>query len=135
MCWARSRLPVMPGENRIPFLGICLGMQSAVIEFARSVCGLEGPTARSLIPRHPPYDRSFAGTGRQREHRRKHEAGQIPVQIGTRKQGLCCLWSGSDRGTHRHRYEFNISYRDQFTAKGMEITGTSSDGERVEVMG
>ncbi len=122
-------------EKGIPFLGICLGMQCAVIEFARSVCGLEGANSKEFDPQtpHPVIDLLPGQEGKE------NTGGSM--RLG---KSQCKLLAGSKayaaygveliEERHRHRYEFNISYRDQFTAKGMEITGTSSDGERVEVM-
>ena len=122
-------------ENRIPFLGICLGMQCAVIEFARSVCGLEGANSREFDPQtpHPVIDLLPGQEGKE------NTGGSM--RLG---KSQCKLLAGSKayaaygveliEERHRHRYEFNNDYRDLFTVKGMAITGTSSDGERVEVV-
>jgi len=122
-------------EKGIPFLGICLGMQCAVIEFARSVCGLEGANSKEFDPQtpHPVIDLLPGQEGKE------NTGGSM--RLG---KSQCKLLAGSKayaaygveliEERHRHRYEFNNDYRDLFTVKGMAITGTSSDGERVEVV-
>ncbi|MDR9756466.1 MAG: CTP synthase [Thermacetogeniaceae bacterium] len=122
-------------ENRIPFLGICLGMQSAVIEFARSVCGLEGANSKEFDSQtpHPVIDLLPGQEGKENTGG-SMRLGKFQCKLVPGSRVYAAYGVDLIEERHRHRYEFNISYRDQFTAKGMEITGTSSDGERVEVM-
>ncbi len=119
-------------ENKVPFLGICLGMQTAVIEFARNVLGLEGANSSE-----------FDSTG-------KYSVIDImPDQKGVKKGGTmrlgaypCAIKSGSVlenlykapliQERHRHRYEFNNEYRELFEKGGMTAAGTSPDGKLVE---
>ncbi|HEX3597551.1 MAG TPA: CTP synthase [Polyangiaceae bacterium] len=122
-------------EHDIPFFGICLGMQLAVIEFARDVCGLKGAnsTEFSSDTPHPLIDL-------MPDQRSIQEKG------GTMRLGAypCVLKSGSAAaqiyGTHeiserhRHRYEFNNAYRDQLARAGLIQSGTSPDGRLVEVV-
>ncbi|HEX4340184.1 MAG TPA: CTP synthase [Polyangiaceae bacterium] len=122
-------------EHDIPFFGICLGMQLAVIEFARNVCGLKGAnsTEFSSDTPHPLIDL-------MPDQRSIQEKG------GTMRLGAypCVLKSGSAAaqiyGTHeiserhRHRYEFNNAYRDQLARAGLIQSGTSPDGRLVEVV-
>jgi len=122
-------------ENRIPFLGICLGMQCAVIEFARSVCGLEGANSREFDPQtpHPVIDLLPGQEGKENTGgSMRLGKSQCKLVPGSRAYAAYGVELIEER--HRHRYEFNNNYRDLFTAKGMAITGISSDGERVEVV-
>ncbi len=122
-------------EHDIPFFGICLGMQLAVIEFARNVCGLKGANSTEFSPDtpHPVIDLMPDQRGVQ-------EKG------GTMRLGAypCMLRSGSAAaqfyGTHeiserhRHRYEFNNAYREQLARAGLIQSGTSPDERLVEVV-
>lgn len=122
-------------ECGIPFLGICLGMQCAVIEFARSVCGLAGANSQEFAPtsRHQVIHlmeeqkkvRNLGGTMR---------LGAWPCNLaeGTRAAAAYGTQAISER--HRHRYEFNNDYRERFEAAGMVISGTSPDGQLVEMI-
>ena len=120
-------------ENKVPFLGICLGMQSAVMEFARNVAGLAGATS-----------------GEFDEHAKHKVIDLMPDQVdvdnkgGTLRLGSypCLTIEGTKTREvygaelvderHRHRYEFNNEYRDLLTEKGLVISGTSPDGRLVE---
>jgi CTP synthase len=122
-------------EHDIPFFGICLGMQLAVVEFARNVCGLKGANSTEFAADtpHPLIDL-------MPDQRSVQEKG------GTMRLGAypCVLKSGSAAaqvyGTHeiserhRHRYEFNNAYRDQLARAGLIQSGTSPDGRLVEVV-
>jgi CTP synthase len=122
-------------ERGIPFFGICLGLQCAVIEFARNVLGLKDANSTEFdrTCRHPVVcmlDEQFTitelgGTMRLGSYTTKLVDGSLTHQA-----------YGSPLVTerHRHRYEFNNQYRQQFAANGMEVTGTSPGGELVEVM-
>jgi CTP synthase len=122
-------------EHQIPFFGICLGMQMAVVEFARNVCGLEGANSSEfdLQTAHPVI------------HLMEEQKG-IDTKGGTMRLGNypCVLQNGtlaarlygrekiSER--HRHRYEFNNTYRAEFGAKGMVLSGLSPDSNLVEII-
>jgi CTP synthase len=123
-------------ENKIPTLGLCLGLQCMVIEFARNVLGLEGASSTEFDPKaeHPVIATmaeqidilaagEMGGTMRLGSFEAKLSKGSIVAQV-----------YGSNEVTerHRHRYEVNNSYRDQLTAGGMVISGTSPDGSLVE---
>tara|TARA_B100000809_G_scaffold41355_1_gene36029 strand:- start:462 stop:2108 length:1647 start_codon:yes stop_codon:yes gene_type:complete len=122
-------------ENDIPFLGICLGMQCAVMEFARNVCGLSGANTTEIDEHtpHPVIDL-------MEEQRAVTDMGGT-MRLGTY---LCKLGDGSHAARaygmpeiserHRHRYEFNNAYREQMQQKGMTFTGLSPDGNLVEVI-
>lgn len=122
-------------ENQIPFFGICLGMQMAVVEFARNVCGLEGANSSEfdLQTPHPVIhlmeeQKSIDTKGGTMR------LGSYPcvVQNGTLAAKLYGREKISER--HRHRYEFNNSYRAEFGAKGMVLSGLSPDSNLVEII-
>ncbi len=121
-------------ENKIPFLGICLGMQCAVIEFARHI-GMKKANSSEFDPRTP-----YPVIDLLPEQKDIEEKG------GTMRLGLypCKLAEGTLASNayqedliyerHRHRFEFNNEYRDQLKAKGMVISGTSPDERLVEII-
>ena len=120
-------------ENNIPFLGLCLGMQSAVMEFARNVCGMEGATSSEfdesakykvidLMSDQIDVDKK-GGTMRLGIYPCKVEAGTKTREV----YGEDLIYE-----RHRHRYEFNNEYRQQLTDAGLVISGTSPDGRLVE---
>jgi CTP synthase len=122
-------------ERGIPFFGICLGLQCAVIEFARNVVKLEDANTTEIDHncRHPvvclldeQYEVTHLG-GTMR-------LGQYPCVLteGSRAAAAYGALQISER--HRHRYEFNNVYRQQFVAHGMLFSGTSPDGKLVEVI-
>ena len=122
-------------EQGIPFLGLCLGMQCAVIEFARNVAGLKEANSSEFDPNtpHPVIDLMA-------DQRAVSEKG------GTMRLGsyLCRIAEGSlahkaygvaeVRERHRHRYEFNNAYREQMTNQGLVLSGLSPDGRLVEIV-
>jgi CTP synthase len=122
-------------EHKIPYFGICLGMQTACIEFARNVCGLENANSSEFDPATP-----HRIIYKLRELRGVEELG------GTMRLGAwaCKLEPDSHAalayGTneiserHRHRYEFNREYEEQLTAAGLRITGSTPDGTYVEIV-
>jgi CTP synthase len=132
-------------ENRIPYLGICLGMQVAVIEFARNVVGLAGAHSTEFNPASPHpviglVTEWIDATGRIERRDDKSDMG------GTMRLGIqnCRLKAGSKSRAlynaetiaerHRHRYEFNNNYRSTLTEKGLDIVGVSEDEELVEMI-
>lgn len=122
-------------ENRVPFLGICLGLQVAVIEFARNVAGLRDAnsgefsrTAGHLIIDTMPEQVGITQKGGTMR------LGAYPCKIvpGTLIHKLYAASEISER--HRHRYEVNNHYRDFLIEKGLRICGTSPDGKLVEAV-
>ena len=111
-------------ENKVPFFGICFGMQMAVIEFARHVCGLERANStrgrsEDAASRHRPDDRSSAGS-----RRRAARCGSAPIRACSptarwRAEALQPKSKISER--HRHRYEFNNAYREQLEGAGLVL--------------
>lgn len=122
-------------ENQIPFFGICLGMQMAVAEFARNVCGLHGANSTEFDPDTPhPVIHLM------------HEQRSITDKGGTMRLGAyeCVIPQGTRAfeiygktqvgERHRHRYEFNAEYTEVLGAKGLIPGGASPDGSLVEMV-
>lgn len=132
-------------EKKIPYFGICLGMQCAVIEFARNVCGLDANSTEFNINIKDPViylmERWF-----DFRRGRIEERSEVSEKGGTMRLGAypCILEPNTHAhkayGTkeiaerHRHRYEFNNAYKGICTRHGMKISGTSPDGELVEII-
>ena len=122
-------------EREIPFLGICLGLQCAAVEFARRVVELKqaNSTEFEKNTEHPviclldeqKQITDMGGTMRLGAH---------PAQLNVTSHAFDCYGTEDVSERHRHRYEFNNAYRHQFAAHGMVVTGTSPDGELVEIL-
>jgi CTP synthase len=122
-------------EHKVPFLGLCLGMQVATIEFARNVCGIKGANSTE-------FDKEAAEPvisllEEQRGIRNKGGSmrlGTWPTKLvpGTLAQKIYGHDEVMER--HRHRYEFNMRYRDRMSGKGFTISGTSPDGTLAELI-
>ncbi|MEZ7890670.1 MAG: CTP synthase [Candidatus Wallbacteria bacterium] len=123
-------------ENKKPFLGICLGMQIAVIEFARNICGLKDANSTE-----------FDETTKNPVVHILPEKKELENLGGTLRRGIypCRVSENSTAGKvynqnhiiyerHRHRYEVNNSYREQFCAAGLKISGISPDNHLVEMV-
>jgi CTP synthase len=126
-CYAR--------EHKVPYLGLCLGMQVATIEFARNVCGIKGANSTEFDKDTPEPVISLLEE--QRGVRNKGASmrlGTWPTQIvkGTLAEKIYGDTGVTER--HRHRYEFNMKYRDRMNAKGFVISGTSPDGALAELI-
>jgi CTP synthase len=125
-------------EKRVPFFGICFGMQLAVVEFARHVCGMTAANSTEIDPetRYPVISMM-------------NEQRQVTAKGGTMRLGAypCVLSEGtrafeaygapaggeiSER--HRHRYEFNNEFREALTGRGLVLSGLSPDGKLVEMI-
>ncbi len=151
-------------ENKIPYLGLCFGMQMAVIEFARNVLGLKNANSAEVDPQTPnpvihvmPDQKEYLA---KKQYGGTIRLGAWPCLIkkGTRleeayrgfKDGKNAPWlvenlfiklSDADKNArlvvferHRHRYEFNNEYREKFERAGLVISGTSPDGKLVEAI-
>jgi len=122
-------------ERKVPYLGLCLGMQVATIEFARNVCGIKNANSTE-------FDKDAAEPvisllEEQRGVRTKGASmrlGTWPTKIahGTLAENIYGQADVLER--HRHRYEFNMKYRDRMTEKGFTISGTSPDGTLAELI-
>jgi len=132
-------------ENKIPYLGICLGMQVAVIEFARDVAGLEGAHSTEFLPKspHPVIGLITEWMAEDGQLETRNEASDLggSMRLGGQQ---CRLQSDTlayqlyqkDVITerHRHRYEFNSQYLERLEQAGMRFSGKSIDGRLVEVI-
>ena len=119
----------------IPFLGICLGMQCAVIEFGRNVCNLAGAHSTEFDKNSPHPGDLPAGRAEEDHAKRRHDAaGRAADAARAGQRGRNCYGTTNISERHRHRYEFNNVYRQQFAAHGMRFSGTSPDGSLVEVI-
>ncbi len=122
-------------ENNVPYLGLCLGMQVATIEFARDVLGLENANSTEFDKTTP--DPVISLLEEQREVVNKGASmrlGTWPTKIaeGTKAETIYGGTEALER--HRHRYEFNMKYREQMREKGFTISGTSPDGALAELI-
>ena len=122
-------------ETQVPFFGICLGMQMAVVEFARNVCGLESANSSEfdMQTAHPVIHLM--------EEQKAIDTKGGTMRLGTypcvlQNETLAAKLYGKEKISerHRHRYEFNNSYRGEFTDKGMVLSGLSPDGTLVEII-
>lgn len=122
-------------EHRIPYLGICLGMQIAVIEFARHVFGLTGADSGEFAPecRHKVIG-FMPGQGEDIDKGGTLRLGSYPCVIAEGTTMARCYGDAQIWERHRHRYEFNNDYRDALRAAGMTISGLSPDGRLVEAV-
>ena len=132
-------------ENQVPYFGICLGMQTAVIEFARNVAGLGGACSTEFMPdsRHPVIALISEWQDQSGDIERRDEHSDLG---GTMRLGeqTCKLEAGSlvrelyacdtIAERHRHRYEFNNRYLQTLQDAGLSITGRSADGKLVEII-
>ena len=122
-------------ENKVPFLGICFGMQMAVIEFARNVCGLAGANSSEVNPEspHPVIDLMHAQKGLTQKGGTMR-LGSYPCVLaeGSLAQKLYGKKKIAER--HRHRYEFNNEYRTTLEGKGLVLSGVSPDNDLVEMI-
>jgi CTP synthase len=122
-------------ENKLPYLGLCLGMQVATIEFARNVCGITN--ANSTEFDQTASEPVICLLEEQREVRKKGASMRLgtwptKIQPGTLAEKIYGKDEVLER--HRHRYEFNMKYREQMREKGFEISGTSPDGLLAELV-
>jgi len=122
-------------ENKIPYFGICLGMQMAVIEYARDICGLTKANSSEfdLTTKYPVIDL----LPEQRSVRDKGAAmrlGAWPCVITENSLAFAAYGQMEISERHRHRYEFNNDFKKALTDKGLCITGASPDGTLAEIV-
>ncbi|MEM1217566.1 MAG: CTP synthase [Bacteroidota bacterium] len=122
-------------ENNIPFFGICLGMQCAVVEFARNVLGLEDAASSEINPAssHPVIDlmeeqKSVTQKGGTMR------LGAYPCNLRKNSKAAKAYRSLKIQERHRHRYEFNNAYREQMEKKGLAATGINPESDLVEIV-
>ncbi len=123
-------------ENKVPFFGICLGMQMAVVEFARHVCGMGDAHSTEFSPTtaHPvidlmPDQRGITAKGGTMR------LGAYPCQIAAQDSFTGRAYGAMELSErHRHRYEFNNDFRAALTKAGLTLAGLSPDGSLVEIV-
>jgi CTP synthase len=122
-------------ESKLPFFGICLGMQLAVIEFARHVCNLKGASStefqkdapHAVIDLMPDQQGVMDKGGTMR-------LGAYPCTLLSGSHAAQIYGTGEISERHRHRFEFNNDYREPLTRAGLVLSGTSPDGRLVEIV-
>jgi CTP synthase len=122
-------------ENGVPFFGICLGMQMAVVEYARNVCGLEGansaefdPKAKHLLVDIMPDQRNIEDKGATMR------LGAYPCTLKPDSLAAQVYGASQISERHRHRYEVSNRYRDELERGGLVLSGLSPDGRLVEMI-
>ena len=122
-------------ENHLPYLGLCLGLQVAVIEFAEAVCGLEGANSTEFNPAtpHPVIDimedqKAVDNKGGSMR------LGQYPCKLLDRSQAREAYGEDVIYERHRHRYEFNNAFREKLESNGLQFSGTNPDTNLVEIV-
>ena len=120
-------------ENDIPYLGLCLGMQIASIEFARNVLGYADANSNEFDPdsKHKVID-FMKGQSDEIEKGGTMRLGAYPCVIKKGSLLEKCYGTDEIQERHRHRYEFNNDFREEFISHGMDIVGTSPDHKLVE---
>jgi len=121
-------------EQGLPFLGLCLGMQCAVIEFARHVLGTEAPNSAEFDPSTPyPVIDYMADQSADGEKGGTMRLGLYPCVLRPGTRAAAAYGSDRIQERHRHRLEFNNAYRDLLADQGMVFSGLSPDGRLVEI--
>ena len=122
-------------EQKIPYYGLCLGMQLAVVEFGRNVCALGDATSTEFKPgcQNPvidlmPEQAGVAGKGGTMR------LGSYPCTLKENTKAMLAYAKPQVNERHRHRYEFNNKYRELFEHRGMAFSGLSPDGRLVEII-
>lgn len=133
-------------ENNIPYFGICLGLHIAVIEFARNVLKLEGANSQEFdkLTPHPViylmlewFDEQLGTIQKRDEHSDKGgtmRLGAYSCNLNENTLASAAYGVKEISERHRHRYEFNNQYKDQFIENGMVVSGISPSGELVEII-
>ncbi|MEQ3723973.1 CTP synthase [Alcanivorax sp.] len=132
-------------ENKVPYLGICLGMQLAVIEYARHVAGIEQAHSSELNPNTPDPVVGLITEWTTEDGQKEQRSADSDLGGTMRLGGQECVLEEGSRAAqcygnthiverHRHRYEVNNNYLPQLEAAGLNIVGRSVDGELVEVI-
>ena len=121
-------------EHKVPYFGICLGMQTMVIEYARNVCGLEGADSTEFNPGTPHRVifklRELKGVD---ELGGTMRLGSWPCKLVESSFAYRAYGTREIQERHRHRYEFNREYEDRLKAAGLRITGETPDNTYVEI--
>jgi CTP synthase len=122
-------------EKKIPYFGICLGMQMAVVEYARNICSLDKANSSEFDFQTPhpvidllPEQREITDKGASMR------LGAYPCMVSPDSYAFAAYGQKEISERHRHRYEFNNDYKKILTDKGLQITGASPDGRLAEIV-
>lgn len=121
-------------QNKIPFLGICLGMQCAVIEFARNVCGLVSANSTEFKQTKYPVISLLEEQKKFKDLGGTMRLGAYPCKIRKNSLAFKVYEKGLIQERHRHRYEFNNQYKSLFEKKGIVFSGIYPQKELVEIV-
>jgi CTP synthase len=122
-------------ESSTPFLGICLGMQLAAVEFARNVLGLNGANSYEFAPTSPYLVISLMAEQQAVLNKGgTMRLGAYPCQLKAESKAFAAYGKKSISERHRHRYEFNNEYRQLFSENAMDFSGISPDNRFVEII-
>ncbi len=122
-------------ENNIPFLGICAGLQCAVIEFARNVCGMKDANSTEFEPgtAYPVID-LLPGQDKIRKKGATMRLGTFPCVLKKGTTAAAAYKKTLIQERHRHRYEFNKNFEKELSGRGMVFAGTSPDSRLAEII-
>lgn len=122
-------------EKRIPFLGICLGMQCAVIEFSRNVCQMRGANSTEFDP-DTPYPVVYLMPGQEDAPKKgaSMRLGAYPCRLLEGSLAFEAYGAADIVERHRHRYEINNEFRSELEREGLLVSGISPDGKLIEVI-
>ncbi len=121
-------------ENKVPFFGICLGMQCAVIEFARNVCGIKKANSAEFVKNKFSVIHIMPGQRKVKEKGGTMRLGAYPCVLKRNTKARKAYNKNKISERHRHRYEVNNKYREIFEKNGMIISGVSPDDKLVEMI-
>jgi CTP synthase len=122
-------------ENKIPYFGICLGMQLAVVEFARNVCGMKDANSSEFDPqtKYPVIDMMQEQVGIENKGGTMR-LGAYPCRLLENTHSFAAYGTKEISERHRHRYEVSNAFRDKLQEKGLILSGLSPDGSLVEMV-
>lgn len=121
-------------DNKIPFFGIGVGMQCAVVEFAQNICGLKDAHTTEISPNTPHPVIDFPSKGKAVKAQRAMRLGSHPCKIMENTRAMAAYGEKLITERHRHRYEFNNDYRGTLTRCGMVFSGICPDNDFVEII-
>lgn len=122
-------------ENKIPYLGLCVGMQCAVIEYARNVAGLKEANSTEFVEACPEPVIDIMESQKQHQHKGgTMRLGHYDCQLEKNSKSYKLYQQEMIQERHRHRYEFNNRYRDLLVSKGLKIAGVNPETDLVEII-
>ncbi len=120
--------------NKVPFLGICLGMQLAAIEIARNVCGIKNANSSEFVKNKYSIIDLMETQKKINKKGGTMRLGAYPCLLEKDSLAFMAYEEGQISERHRHRYEFNNKYREIFKSNGVKLSGLSPDGNLVEII-